>query len=103
MRFWDETMFVHWGRADGKIACAFSSFGGGGGGAEMACQSLLTVLMNFGFLVFAMADDSGKTMTSHYGAIAAQTPHEKDVQGAWSLAGRRLAEWVAVMVGGRKE
>ena len=55
-RFWDETMFDHWGKVDGKIACAFSSSGGWGGGAEMACQSLLTVLMNFGFLVFGVTD-----------------------------------------------
>ena len=34
-RFWDETMFDHWGKVDGKIACAFSSSGGWGGGAEM--------------------------------------------------------------------
>ncbi len=44
-RFWDEAMFNHWG----KVACAFSSSGGWGGGAEIACQSLQMVLMNFGF------------------------------------------------------
>ena len=48
-RFWDETMMPHWMKVDGKIACAFSSSGGWGGGQELACQSLLTVLMNFGF------------------------------------------------------
>lgn len=102
-RFWDETMFDHWGKVDGKIACAFSSSGGWGGGAEIACQSLLTVLMNFGFLVFGVTDYSGKTMTAHYGAIAAQTPREPDVQDACRLLGRRLAEWVAVIADGRKD
>src|SRR5262245_57690951 len=62
-QFWDVAMFDHWGKVDGKIACAFSSSGGWGGGAEMTCQSLLTVLINFGFLVFGVTDYSGKTMT----------------------------------------
>jgi NAD(P)H dehydrogenase (quinone) len=102
-QFWDVAMFDHWGKVDGKIACAFSSSGGWGGGAEMACLSLLTVLMNFGFLVFGVTDYAGKTMTPHYGAIAAQTPREHDVQDACRLLGRRLAEWVAVTADGRKE
>jgi len=45
-RFWDETMASHWMKVDGKIACVFSSSGGWGGGTELACQSLLTVLLN---------------------------------------------------------
>jgi hypothetical protein len=49
-------MAPHWMKVDGKIACAFSSSGGWGGGTELACQSLLTVLMNFGFLVFGVTD-----------------------------------------------
>ena len=60
-RFWDEAMFDHWGKVDGKVACAFSSSGGWGGGAEIACQSLQMVLMNFGFLVFGVTDYAGKT------------------------------------------
>ena len=55
-RFWDETMMPHWMEVDGKIACAFSSAGAWGGGMELACQSILTVLMNFGFLVFGVTD-----------------------------------------------
>src|SRR5271154_4799139 len=70
-RFWDEAMAPHWMKVDGKIACAFSSSGGFAGGAEMACQSLLTVLMNFGFLVFGVTDYAGKSMTLHYGAVTA--------------------------------
>ena len=49
--FWDEDMGPHWMKIDGKIGCAFSSAGGWGGGMELACQSVLTVLMTFGFLV----------------------------------------------------
>lgn len=102
-RFWDETMGPHWMKVDGKIACAFSSAGGWGGGMELACQSLLTVLMNFGFLVFGVTDYAGKKMTLHYGAVAAKEPREEETQEACRILGRRLAEWTAVMVHGRQE
>ena len=42
--FWDTGMAPHWMKIDGKIGCAFSSAGGWGGGMELACQSVLTVL-----------------------------------------------------------
>jgi NAD(P)H dehydrogenase (quinone) len=102
-RFWDETMGSHWMKVDGKIACAFSSAGGWGGGQELACQSLLTVLMNFGFLVFGVTDYAGKTTTLHYGAVTAREPRSEDAQAACRLLGRRLAEWVAVYMGGRAD
>jgi NAD(P)H dehydrogenase (quinone) len=102
-RFWDEAMFDHWGKVDGKVACAFSSAGGWGGGMEMACQSLLTVLMNFGFLVFGVTDYAGKTTTCHYGAVAAKEPRDPEVQQSCRLLGRRLAEWVAVVADGRRD
>src|SRR5215471_21060672 len=102
-RFWDEAMFDHWGKVDGKVACAFSSAGGWGGGMEMACQSLLTVLMNFGFLVFGVTDYAGKLTTAHYGAITAREPRGDETQAACRLLGKRLAEWVAVFCDGRKD
>lgn len=102
-RFWDDLMAPHWMKVDGKIACAFSSSGGWGGGNELACQSILTVLMNFGFLVFGVTDYAAKLMTLHYGAVAAREPRSNDVQDACRTLGRRLAEWVAVYVDGRGE
>lgn len=102
-RFWDETMASHWMQVDGKIACAFSSAGGWGGGMELACQSLLTVLMNFGFLVFGVTDYSGKLTTLHYGAVGAREPREDDIQNACRILGKRLAEWTAVYMHGRHE
>ena len=69
----------------------------------MACQSLLTVLMNFGFLVFGVTDYAGKKMTLHYGAVAAKEPREEETQEACRILGRRLAEWTAVMVHGRRD
>ena len=35
-RFWDETMGSRWLKVDGKIACAFSTAGGWGGGSVVA-------------------------------------------------------------------
>jgi NAD(P)H dehydrogenase (quinone) len=102
-RFWDEVMEPHWMKIDGKIACAFSSSGGWGGGTELACQSILTVLMNFGFLVFGVTDYAGKLTTLHYGAVTAREPRSEESQAACRLLGQRLAEWTAVMVHGRKD
>lgn len=102
-RFWDETMGEHWMKVDGKIACAFSSAGGWGGGMELACQSILTVLLNFGFLVFGVTDYAAKLTTCHYGAVTAREPRTPDAQEACRLLGRRLAEWTAIFVHGRKD
>jgi NAD(P)H dehydrogenase (quinone) len=102
-RFWDVTMGEHWMKLDGKIACAFSSAGGWGGGMELACQSVLTMLMNFGFLVFGVTDYAGKLTTLHYGAVCARQPRAADDQAACRTLGRRLAEWTACFVHGRKE
>jgi NAD(P)H dehydrogenase (quinone) len=102
-RFWDEVMASHWMKVDGKIGCAFSSSGGGGGGAEMACQAILTVLINFGFLVFGVTDYVGKLTTLHYGAISVREPRAVDDLEACRKLGQRLAEWVAAFVDGRKD
>lgn len=102
-RFWDETMGKHWGEIDGKIGCAFSSSGGWGGGAELTCQVLMTVLVNFGFLVFGVTDYVSKLMTLHYGAVNAREPRSEETQEACRRLGQRLAEWVAVMVDHRPE
>ena len=69
----------------------------------MACLSVLTVLINFGFLVFGVTDYSGKLTTLHYGAVTAREPRSDDDQAACRLLGERLAEWVAVFVHGRKD
>jgi NAD(P)H dehydrogenase (quinone) len=102
-RFWDETMGDQWFKLDGKIACAFSSSGGWGGGSELACQAILTMLMNFGFLVFGVTDYASKLLTAHYGAVAAKAPREEETQAACRLLGQRLAEWVAFYCDGRAE
>jgi len=102
-RFWDDTMLEHWMKVDGKIACAFSSAGAWGGGMEVTCQSILTLLVNFGFLVFGVTDYSAKLMTLHYGAVTAREPRSDDVQTSCRILGQRLAEWTAVFVHGRQD
>lgn len=102
-RFWDDTMREHWLKVDGKIACAFSSAGGFGGGQELACMSLLTVLMNFGFLVFGVTDYAADSTTLHYGAITVKEPRSPEHQAACRKLGKRLAEWTAVMIHNRKD
>jgi NAD(P)H dehydrogenase (quinone) len=102
-RFWDEVMGPHWMKIDGKIGCAFSSAGGFGGGQELACQSLLTVLMNFGILVFGVTDYVAKTTTLHYGAITVREPRTEEEQAACRRIGQRLAEWTAALIHGRKD
>jgi len=99
-RFWDDAMRPHWMKIDGKIGCAFSSAGGWGGGMELACQSVLTLLVNFGFLVFGVTDYASRDLTLHYGAVSAKAPADEAAQGACRLLGQRLAAWTAVCVHG---
>jgi NAD(P)H dehydrogenase (quinone) len=102
-RFWDETAADAWGKLDGKIGCAFSSSGGWGGGAELTCMAVLTVLMNFGILVFGVTEYVGKQFTLHYGAVLAGEPRSEKEVASCRMLGRRLAQWVAVLIDGRKE
>jgi NAD(P)H dehydrogenase (quinone) len=97
-RFWDEQMGPHWMQLDGKIGCAFSSAGAWGGGSEITCQALNTVLMNFGFLTFGLTDYVSKTASAHYGAIAVREPREEEVKEACRKLGERLAEWVGAFI-----
>lgn len=101
--FWDRTTDEIWGKTDGKIACVFSSSGGWGGGSELACLSLLVMLMNFGFLVFGITDYVADKFTLHYGAVVAGEPRlEKEIAACVRL-GERLAQWVAYYADGRKD
>lgn len=102
-QWWDEVATPEWLQLDGKIGCTFSSSGGWGGGAEMACQALTNILINFGFLVFGLTDYGGKKMTAHYGAVCAGEPRTTAEIDTCKRLGRRLAEWVGYFVDGRKE
>jgi NAD(P)H dehydrogenase (quinone) len=102
-RFWDEVVPQVWGKVDGKIACAFSSSGGWGGGPELTCLSLYIILMNFGFLVFGVPDYVAKAFTLHYGAVVVREPEREEEIAACRRLGKRLAQWVAVYMDGREE
>jgi NAD(P)H dehydrogenase (quinone) len=95
-RFWDSLEEDLWGKIDGRIGCAFSSSGGWGGGNEIACLSILTVLINYGFLVFGVPDYVGDRLTLHYGAVVAGEPRALEEQMACNRLGERLARWVAL-------
>jgi NAD(P)H dehydrogenase (quinone) len=97
-KFWDDEMQDQWGKLDGKIGCAFSSSGGWGGGSELTCMSILTVLMNFGMMVFGIPDYVADKFTLHYGAIVAGEPRGKKEIDACQLLGKRLAQWVAFYI-----
>lgn len=101
-KFWDGMVDL-WGKIDGKIGCAFSSSGGWGGGSELACMSILTVLMNYGFLVFGVTDYVGDKFTLHYGAVTAGEPRKDEEIEACRRLGERLAQWVLIYVDGKKE
>ena len=100
-KWWDEVPFDLWLKLDGKIGCAFSSSGGWGGGAELNCMTILTVLMNYGLLVFGVTDYVGHKFTAHYGAVVAGEPREEREIESCRRLGQRLAEFVAVHHDGR--
>ncbi|WP_221029409.1 flavodoxin family protein [Actomonas aquatica] len=102
-KFWDVTMQSAWADIDGRIGCAFATQGGWGGGAELTCQTLNTIMMNFGFLVFGVTDYVAQGFTLHYGATVAGEPRaDREVEACQRL-GQRLAEWVAVYRDGRQD
>lgn len=102
-QWWDQQPIENWGQRDGKIGCVFSSAGAWGGGQEWTCMALLSILINYGFLVFGLTDYSGVRFSAHYGAIAAGAPEEEREQQACRRLGRRLAEWTASLIEGRPE
>ena len=93
-KWWDEAVKAAWGKVFGKIGCAFSSSGGWGGGAELTCQSIMTIMINFGFMVFGVPDYTGPQMTLHYGSIAAGKPANEPQRESCRRLGKRLSELV---------
>jgi NAD(P)H dehydrogenase (quinone) len=102
-KYWDDISHPVWGKMDGKIGCAFSTSGGWGGGAELTCLSILTMLMNLGMLTFGVTDYTGRQFTLHYGAVTAGRPREDAEVAAGRRLGKRLAQWVAYYVDGRED
>ncbi len=101
-KFWEDIL-PDWQKLDGKIGCAFSSQGGWGGGGELTCQALMTIMLNYGFLVFGVPDYTGHQFTLHYGSVQAGEPRQDKELESCRRLGKRLAEWVAVFCDGRKD
>jgi NAD(P)H dehydrogenase (quinone) len=101
-KWWDEATDAAWGKIDGKFGCAFSSEGGLGGGAELTCIGLLTMLMNYGFLVFGVTDYVAPQRTLHYGAALPGHPKTQAEKDICTRLGVRLGEWVAVYIDGNE-
>ncbi|CAJ1954804.1 unnamed protein product [Cylindrotheca closterium] len=103
-QFWDEfSQAGGWGSTDGKIATAFTSQGGHGGGGELAAMAMQTVLMNFGFSCFGITDYTGFLDTNHYGSIIAKKPRNLEDKRKCRRQGLRLAEFVGYYINGRDE
>ena len=103
-QFWDDfSQNGGWGTTDGKIGSAFTSQGGHGGGGELACMAMQTVMMNFGFSVFGTTDYIGFKDTMHYGAAIAKKPRDEADKMKCRRQGLRLAEFVAYYINGRDE
>jgi NAD(P)H dehydrogenase (quinone) len=100
-KWWDDLVDSAWQKMDGKFGCAFSSAGGLGGGPELACMGLLTILMNYGFIVFGVTDYVATLRTLHYGAALPGRPKTDSEKDICRRLGQRLAEWVAYYVDGQ--
>uniref|UniRef100_A0A7C3RXR9 Flavodoxin family protein n=1 Tax=Dictyoglomus thermophilum TaxID=14 RepID=A0A7C3RXR9_DICTH len=101
-KFFDESVSVAWGKVKGKIGAAFSSSGGLGGGNEATLYSILTILMNYGYLVFGLPDYSAPGVTAHYGAVSVGYPKEAE-QKACRLLGKQMAEYVKMISCGKEK
>jgi NAD(P)H dehydrogenase (quinone) len=102
-RWWDVVAQPLWQKIDGRIGCAFTSSGGLAGGGELTCLALQIVLMNYGLLVFGVTDYVAPGQTLHYGAVCAGRPRSDGEREACRRLGRRLAEWVQVLICQRPE
>lgn len=101
-RFWDEMVDEAWGKIDGKIGCAFSSSGGLGGGPELTCMEILTIMMNYGMMVFGITDYVAPLRTLHYGAAIPGAPRTQEDKDICIRLGQRLGEFVSFYVDGVK-
>jgi len=102
-KFWDDMVSEVWGKIDGKIGCAFSSSGGLGGGPELTCMEILTIMMNYGMVVFGITDYVAPQRTLHYGAALPGAPRTQAEVDICIRLGQRLSEWVSYYVDGVAE
>jgi NAD(P)H dehydrogenase (quinone) len=97
-KWFDDLPTGVWGFVDGKFGCSFSSAGSIGGGGEIACMSVLQLLINFGFLVFGVSDYVDNNYSAHYGAIMANSYKTRSAEDSCIRIGQRLAEWLSFYI-----
>jgi NAD(P)H dehydrogenase (quinone) len=94
--FFNNKLHKMWGKLDYKVAVAFTSSGGLGGGNEITLLSLLSVILNFGMFTFGVPDYVSKDVTLHYGAVSIKKPN-MDALNACRLLGRKLVEHTMII------
>ncbi len=92
-QWWDQTALPLWSKIDGKVGCVFSASGGDASGGEMCCLSMLSLLINFGFLVFGVTDYVAPKKTLHYGTIIPGEPRSQAEIASCTLLGEKLYRW----------
>ena len=70
--------------------------------AELTCLGLITILVNYGFLVFGATDYVAPRHTLHYGVTLPGYPKTQAEKDLCTRLGVRLGEWVAYYVDGEK-
>lgn len=88
-----------WGKMQGKIAVAFSSSGGLGGGNETTILTVLLAALNYGMLTFGTPDYSAPGVTLHYGAVSVGKPKPENLK-ACEILGKRLAVYTKIIKAG---
>ncbi len=94
--FFNNKLHKHWGKLDYKVAVAFTSSGGLGGGNEITLMSMISVILNFGMITFGVPDYVSKDVTLHYGAVAIQKPSEPELD-ACRLLGEKLVHHARII------
>ncbi|MGD0330029.1 MAG: flavodoxin domain-containing protein [Nitrososphaeria archaeon] len=89
----------YWGKLRYKVAVAFTSSGGLGGGNETVLWALISTILNFGMMTFGIPDYVSKDVTLHYGAVAIKKPNKNSLN-ACRLLGRQLVEYAKVVKAG---
>jgi NAD(P)H dehydrogenase (quinone) len=94
--FFNNKLHKHWGKLGYKVAVAFTSSGGLGGGNEITLLSLLSVILNFGMITFGIPDYVSEKVTLHYGAVSIQEPGVEGLN-ACRLLGQKLVEHTRII------
>ncbi|TRO55577.1 flavodoxin family protein [Candidatus Bathyarchaeota archaeon] len=94
--FFNSKLHKHWGKLGNKVAVAFSSAGGLGGGSEIVLLSMLSVIINFGMITFGIPDYVSRNVTLHYGSVSIKKP-DVDALNSSRLLGRKLVEHTRVI------